>query len=82
MQVNAGYIRSDLTLISGDNNVFSPLINGLLGPAQYIPGMESSTHTHSGPEVWYTVTGETCLETPDGRMVGRAGGPPVIVPAG
>ncbi|MGH9370249.1 MAG: hypothetical protein ACRD15_01825 [Vicinamibacterales bacterium] len=50
--------------------------------AVFTPGMESSTHTHSGPEAWYTMTGETCLETPDGRMVGRAGGPPVIVPAG
>jgi hypothetical protein len=50
--------------------------------AIFTPGMESSTHTHSGPEAWYTFTGETCLETPEGRMVGRAGGPPVIVPAG
>jgi quercetin dioxygenase-like cupin family protein len=50
--------------------------------AVFTPGMESSTHTHSGAEAWYTMTGETCLETPDGRMVGRAGGPPVIVPAG
>jgi len=50
--------------------------------AIFTPGMESSTHTHSGPEAWYTMTGETCLETPNGRMVGRAGGPPVIVPAG
>ena len=50
--------------------------------AVFTPGMESSTHTHSGPEAWYTMTGETCLETPAGRMVGRAGEPPVIVPAG
>jgi hypothetical protein len=46
------------------------------------PGMTSSIHSHSGPEAWYTQAGETCLETPDGKMVGRAGGPPVIVPAG
>jgi quercetin dioxygenase-like cupin family protein len=50
--------------------------------AIFRPGMESATHTHSGPEAWYTAAGETCLETPDGVMVGRAGGPPVIVPAG
>lgn len=50
--------------------------------AIFTPGMESSTHTHSGPEAWFTMAGETCLETPEGRMVGRAGGPPVIVPAG
>lgn len=50
--------------------------------AVFTPGMMSSTHSHSGPEAWYTLAGETCLETPDGFMVGRAGGPPVIVPAG
>jgi len=50
--------------------------------AVFTPGMTSATHTHSGPEAWYTMSGETCLETPDGRMVGRAGGPPVIVPPG
>src|SRR5918993_6108930 len=49
--------------------------------AIFTPGMQSSTHTLSGPEAWYTVSGETCLETPDGRVVGRAGGAPVIVPA-
>jgi hypothetical protein len=42
----------------------------------------SPTHTHAGPEAWYTLAGETCLETPDGKQVGRAGGPPVIVPGG
>ena len=50
--------------------------------AIFTPGMTSSRHTHSGPEAWYTLAGETCLETPDGIMIGRAGGPPVIVPAG
>ena len=46
------------------------------------PGMTSAVHTHSGPEAWYNLTGETCLETPSGKLVGRAGGPPVIVPGG
>lgn len=46
------------------------------------PGMTSAIHTHSGPEAWFTVAGETCLETPEGKFVGRAGGQPVIVPAG
>jgi quercetin dioxygenase-like cupin family protein len=50
--------------------------------AIFKPGMTSSTHTHSGPEAWYTLAGQTCLETPDGIMIGRAGGPPVIVPSG
>ncbi len=50
--------------------------------ATFKPGMKSRIHRHSGPEAWYTLTGETCLETPDGRMVSRPGGPPVIVPMG
>jgi quercetin dioxygenase-like cupin family protein len=50
--------------------------------AVFQPGMKSAVHRHSGPEVWYTLTGETCLETPDGTMVGRAGGQFVIVPGG
>ena len=50
--------------------------------AVFQPGMKSSVHRHSGPEAWYTLTGETCLETPDGTMVGRAGGQEVIVPGG
>ena len=50
--------------------------------AIFTPGMTSSAHTHSGPEAWYTLTGETCLETPVGKQIGRAGGQYVIVPGG
>jgi quercetin dioxygenase-like cupin family protein len=50
--------------------------------AIFSPGMTAPTHRHSGPEAWYTLTGETCLETPEGKMIGRAGGPPVIVQGG
>ena len=50
--------------------------------AIFTPGMTSTTHRHPGPEAWYTLSGETCLETPEGKMVGRAGGAHVIVPGG
>jgi quercetin dioxygenase-like cupin family protein len=51
--------------------------------ADFLPGMMAPEHIHSGPEAWFTVAGETCLETSDGRVqTERAGGPPVIVPAG
>ncbi|HKW36073.1 MAG TPA: hypothetical protein VJN92_23930 [Candidatus Acidoferrum sp.] len=51
--------------------------------AVFIPGMTSNAHNHSAPEAWYTMTGETCLETSDGiAHVGRAGGPPLILPVG
>ena len=50
--------------------------------AIFTPGMTAREHVHSGPEAWYTLSGETCLETPEGKQVGRAGGQPVIVPGG
>ena len=50
--------------------------------AIFSPGMTAPAHRHSGPEAWYTLTGETCLETPEGKMIGRAGGAHVIVPGG
>jgi len=64
-----------------------PISAGQIYSAQYMeaiftPGMEAPAHTHAGPEAWYTQAGETCLETPSGKQIGRAGGPPVIVPGG
>lgn len=50
--------------------------------ASMTPGMKSAIHRHSGAEAWYTLSGETCLETPGGTHVGRAHGAPVIVPGG
>jgi len=50
--------------------------------ARFNPGMTAPSHEHSGPEAWHTLAGETCLETPEGKFVGRAGGPPVIIPEG
>ncbi len=45
------------------------------------PGMVSKTHLHSGTEVFYTDSGETCLETPDGKQTGVKG-VDIIVPEG
>jgi quercetin dioxygenase-like cupin family protein len=51
--------------------------------AIFTPGMTAPAHIHSGPEAWYTLAGETCVETSDGgTQTGRAGRPPVIVPMG
>ena len=64
-----------------------PITPGQNYSAQYMeaiftPGMTAREHIHSGPEAWFTLSGETCLETPEGKQVGRAGGQPVIVPGG
>jgi quercetin dioxygenase-like cupin family protein len=50
--------------------------------AVFEPGTTADEHRHAGPEAWYTIAGETCLETSEGTQGGRAGGPPVIVPEG
>ncbi|HUB53442.1 MAG TPA: hypothetical protein VL986_14905 [Terracidiphilus sp.] len=51
--------------------------------ADFTPGMTAPTHIHSGPEAWYAVGGQTCLETSDGRkQISVVGGAPVIVPMG
>jgi hypothetical protein len=50
--------------------------------AVFRPGMASAAHVHSGPEAFYTLEGETCLETPAGVQVSRGGGPPVVIADG
>jgi hypothetical protein len=62
-----------------------PVTPGREHMAQYLeavmsPGTKSVVHRHSGPEAWYTLAGETCLETPTGSLVGRPGGPYAVVP--
>lgn len=46
------------------------------------PGMHSPVHRHPGVEAWYTLEGEQCLETPQGKLVQRASDPGVMVPGG
>jgi hypothetical protein len=41
-------------------------------------GMQSPVHRHPGVEAWYTLEGEQCLETPQGKLVQKAGGPGVM----
>ena len=46
-----------------------------------LPGGTTMVHRHAGPEVILVLAGEECMETPDGRQIGRPGGKPVNVPA-
>ena len=65
-----------------------PVELGVEYTAQYMesvftPGMTAPPHRHPGPEAWYTLAGETCLETPEGKVVDRPGQEPhVIIPGG
>jgi quercetin dioxygenase-like cupin family protein len=44
------------------------------------PGDNSRVHTHPGPEGWYVLKGEQCLETPAGARRARAGGTMTVRP--
>ena len=35
--------------------------------------VSKAVHTHSGPEIWYLLTGEQCLEMPNGVIRAHAG---------
>lgn len=55
----------------------------------FSPGMTAPVHVHSGPEAFYAIAGDTCLETPDGVQFARGpgnrlviqGGPPMLLMA-
>jgi quercetin dioxygenase-like cupin family protein len=46
------------------------------------PGTMAPLHVHSGPEAFYAVDGDTCLETPDSIKVGRGPGNSLLISAG
>lgn len=46
------------------------------------PGTTAPLHVHSGPEAFYAVSGDTCLETPDGVQLGRGPGNSLVIRAG
>lgn len=39
-----------------------------------LPGATTTVHRHAGPELIHVVQGEGCMETPEGRQIGRPGG--------
>jgi quercetin dioxygenase-like cupin family protein len=55
----------------------------------FSPGTTAPLHVHSGPEAFYALSGDTCLETPDGMQLARGpgnslsikGGPPMLLMA-
>ncbi len=52
------------------------ILSALFSPSDYTP-----IHQHSGPEIWYVIAGEQCLQTPERALKTRAG-ETAIVPAG
>lgn len=48
----------------------------------FTPGTTAPLHVHSGPEAFYAVSGDTCLETPEGIQIGRGPGNSLMIRAG
>lgn len=44
--------------------------------------MTAPLHIHSGPEAFYALTGDSCLETPDDVQVARGPGNKLLVKGG
>ncbi|HZF15110.1 MAG TPA: DUF5694 domain-containing protein [Steroidobacteraceae bacterium] len=51
----------------------SDFYTAVLSYASMHPGDTSRIHTHSGPEAWYMITGDQCLETSKGALRLSAG---------
>jgi quercetin dioxygenase-like cupin family protein len=45
-------------------------------------GAHTQVHTHPGPEAWYVIEGQQCLETPVGTIQARSGQAAVAPPGG
>jgi mannose-6-phosphate isomerase-like protein (cupin superfamily) len=41
--------------------------------AVFPPGMKTTVHRHTGPEASFVIEGAECVETPNGKVVSRAG---------
>lgn len=44
------------------------------------PGFAAPIHRHAGPEAVFAVSGEVCIETPDGKNIERPGGESHVIP--
>jgi len=45
----------------------------VVGEAYSSPGASTRVHTHPGPEAWYVINGQQCLETPHGLLRAATG---------
>lgn len=46
------------------------------------PGFQTDVHQLAGPEALYILSGEVCVETPQGKQIGRAGEEPLLIAGG
>jgi quercetin dioxygenase-like cupin family protein len=55
--------------VSAGKRYTARYMEGVLPPAQY----GHHGHRHPGPEAFYVLAGTTCVETPEGNIIARAG---------
>jgi quercetin dioxygenase-like cupin family protein len=74
--VPVGHLRAQVPGTGGHEHLteVAGVDAAVLSYAVMRPGDNSRVHTHPGPEGWYVLAGEQCLETPDGANKARAGG--------
>ena len=59
--------------LAGPNVPVFPSYQVVVYLAVMPPGRRTGVHTHPGPEAWYMLAGEQCLETPNGIIRARTG---------
>jgi len=70
--------RSNSGTFVAETELFPPIPPGpsyniVVAEADLGPEANVMTHKHSGPETWYLLSGEQCLELPDRALRARAG---------
>jgi hypothetical protein len=79
-------VRSEGATFVVETELLPPIPSGpsyeiVVSQANLGPEAKVMTHKHSGPETWFLLTGEQCVELPDRAVRGRAGQPPPSAPA-
>jgi hypothetical protein len=79
-------VRSKGATFVAETELLPPIPSGpsyeiVVAEANLGPEAKVMTHKHSGPETWFLLTGEQCVELPDRAVRGRAGQTPTSAPA-
>jgi len=79
-------VRSEGATFVAETELLPPIPSGpsyeiVISEANLGPEAKVMAHTHSGPETWFLLTGERCVELPDRAVRGRAGQTPTSAPA-
>jgi quercetin dioxygenase-like cupin family protein len=79
-------VRSKGATFVAETELLPPIPSGpsyeiVVSEADLRPDAKVMTHKHSGPETWFLLTGEQCVELPDRAVRGRAGQTATSAPA-